>query len=167
MVHRIPVVKARSGTKPPSSLAGFLEKQFQSCNSAVDLGPYSGGEIPAIQRHELTVALKQMARGKCLDRAGVSLEMLLYGGEALHSCLLGYYNSMITTGEFDDSWKETLFVMLRKSGDLGDPANWRPIAILRICYKLFARIVHNRIRNTLDEQQADDADGLQVKTRHR
>ena len=104
------------------------------------------------QYSELVKAMKQMARGKCVDRAGVSLEMLLHGGDPLHSFLLGLYNTMIRTGAFDASWKETLFVMLPKAGDLGDPANWRPIAILRVCYKLFARIIHNRVRHTLDER---------------
>ena len=160
VVHWIPVAKARSVAKPPLALASFLEKQFQSTHYTVQVGPYTSQDVPSIQFWELEKALKQMARGNCRDRAGGSLEMLLHGGDALPCCLLGMYNSMIRNDEFDSSWKETVFVMLPKTGDLDDPANWRLIAVLRVCYKLFARIIYNRIRVTLDGQQSEDQMGF-------
>ena len=89
--------------------------------------------------------------------------MLLHGGDALHSSLVGMYNSMISDGEFDPSWKETVFVMHSKAGDLEDPVNWRPIAFLRVCYKLFARIMYNRIRVPVDAQQSEDQMGFRTK----
>lgn len=50
--------------------------------------------------------------------------------------------------------------MLPKSGDLNNPGNWRPIAVLPICYKLFARIVYNRLRLFLDPQISDEQMGF-------
>ena len=37
-----------------------------------------------------------------------------------------------------------------------DPNNWRPIAILSITYKIFARVIYNRIRRDLDAHQSED-----------
>ena len=46
--------------------------------------------------------------------------------------------------------------MLPKSGNLADSSNWRPIAILPIFYKLFARMIYNRISPTLLAHQSED-----------
>ena len=35
--------------------------------------------------------------------------------------------------------------MLPKECDLGEISNWRSIAILLICYKVFSKLVHDRI----------------------
>ena len=46
--------------------------------------------------------------------------------------------------------------MLPKSGDLTKVSNWRPIAILPILYKIFARLVYNRISPVLFQHQSRD-----------
>lgn len=46
--------------------------------------------------------------------------------------------------------------MISKDGPLQDVANWRPIAILPISYKLFARMLYIRISPTLFESQSCD-----------
>ena len=43
--------------------------------------------------------------------------------------------------------------MLAKAGDLTLTKNWRPIAVLRVLYKVFARMVYNRIQPVLDKHQ--------------
>ena len=35
--------------------------------------------------------------------------------------------------------------MLPKGGDQKDPSNWRPIAVLHVWYKIFARIMYNSV----------------------
>jgi hypothetical protein len=50
--------------------------------------------------------------------------------------------------------------MVPKSGDLTQPSNWQPIAILPIFYKIFARIIYGRLRDKLDGQQCSDQTGF-------
>ena len=50
--------------------------------------------------------------------------------------------------------------MLPKTGNLCEIANWRPIAILPILYKLFARMVYHRISPTLLAHQSQDQFGF-------
>ena len=45
--------------------------------------------------------------------------------------------------------------MLPKDGDTRQLKNWRPIAILPIMYKLFARLLYNRISPTLFNRQSE------------
>ena len=49
-----------------------------------------------------------------------------------------------------------------KSGDLTNPGNWRPLTILNIAYKFFARIVYKRLKQILEAQQSKDQVGFRT-----
>ena len=53
--------------------------------------------------------------------------------------------------------------VLHKSGDQQLPQNYRPIATIPILYKLFARLLYNRLEPTLDSQQSCDQAGFRRK----
>ena len=89
--------------------------------------------IPKITEAELDRATRQMAKGKCGDASGVFMEMVRDGGSELRRCLADAYNGLLKDGFSETGWQETLFVVLPKAGDLTDPANWRPIAVLKVC----------------------------------
>ena len=57
-----------------------------------------------------------------------------------------------------------MFVMLPKSADLSETNNWRPIAILKIAYKIFSSLLHLRLRRQLDFQQSVDQLGFRPRT---
>ena len=52
--------------------------------------------------------------------------------------------------------------ILPKAGDPTILKNWRPIAMLRISYKLFARLLYHRLRPVLDLQQSPDQVGFRA-----
>ena len=52
----------------------------------------------------------------------------------------------------------------QKSGNLSETNNWRPIAILKITYKIFSSLLHLRLRRQLDYQQSADQVGFRPKT---
>ena len=74
--------------------------------------------------------------------------------------LLRLYNEILTTGQTDDGWHETIFCMIPKSGDLTDASNWRPIAILPILYKIFSRMLYDRLLPLLDAEQSEEQIGF-------
>ncbi|KAK6751078.1 hypothetical protein RB195_002821 [Necator americanus] len=47
-------------------------------------------------------------------------------------------------------WKTSKTVLLYKKGDPHDIGNYRPICLLSVIYKLFTRVILNRIENTID-----------------
>ncbi|KAE9417642.1 hypothetical protein Angca_002385, partial [Angiostrongylus cantonensis] len=57
-------------------------------------------------------------------------------------------------------WKTSKTVLLFKKGDLHDIGNYRPICLLPVVYKLFTRVILNRIDGTLDEGQPCDQAGF-------
>ena len=97
-----------------------------------------------------------MANLKAADEEGLCMEMFKYGSSRLKKELLKCFNSIFRTGEIDDSWTVAIFQMLPKTGNLNDVANWRPIAILPILYKIFAKLVYQRISPRLFLNQSAD-----------
>ena len=113
---------------------------------------------------ELQVVLKEMRRNKCADTSGLVAECFIYGNLDLHKCLLDVFNNMLAVGRFDASWSHTVFTMLPKGGNLFSPSNWRPIAVLKITYKIFAKLVYKRLRPTLERHQSKDQVGFRPCT---
>ncbi|KAK6747893.1 hypothetical protein RB195_000851 [Necator americanus] len=57
-------------------------------------------------------------------------------------------------------WKTSKTVLLYKKVDPYDIGNYRPICLLSVIYKLFTRVVFNRIEKVLDEGQPCDIEHI-------
>ncbi|KAK6750712.1 hypothetical protein RB195_002593 [Necator americanus] len=57
-------------------------------------------------------------------------------------------------------WKTSKTVLLYKKGDPHDIGNYRPICLLSVIYKLFTRVILNRIEKVLDEGQPCEQAGF-------
>ncbi|KAK6749445.1 hypothetical protein RB195_001821 [Necator americanus] len=55
-------------------------------------------------------------------------------------------------------WKTSKTVLLYKKGDPHDIGNYRPICLLSVIYKLFTRVILDRIEKVLDEGQPCEAE---------
>jgi len=120
-----------------------------------------GGSIPPFTAKELRCELQKLKTHKCQDGAGLVAEMLKCGGETLVEILCETYNQLLLcNGEAPITWKETIITVLHKSGDERLPANYRPIVIIPILYKLFARLLYARLAPILDAEQCADQAGF-------
>jgi retron-type reverse transcriptase len=72
---------------------------------------------------------------------------------------------MLKAGATEIDWKLIHFHMLPKSGDLSSAANWRPIAILPIFYKIFSRMIFGRLKHTLEARQSPEQTGFRTGIR--
>ena len=116
---------------------------FSSGELKVLLEETSANGLPDVEPFtifELQLVLKEMRGNKCADTSGLVAECFIYGNLDLHKCLLDVFNSMLAVGRFDASWSHIVFAMLPKGGTLLSPSNWRPIAVLKITYKMFAKL---------------------------
>jgi hypothetical protein len=53
--------------------------------------------------------------------------------------------------DIPDTWKTSTTVLIYKKSDPNDISNWRPIAIMRTIYKLFAGVLARRLTTWLDD----------------
>ena len=117
--------------------------------------------IVPFSMEELIAGLKQLRSGRCKDTTGLLAEMLKAGGTTLHLHLLRLFNDVIKpTATPPSQWKKTTISVIYKSGDAQLPNNYRPIAIIPLLYKLFARLLYNRLQPDLDRHQSPDQAGF-------
>eukprot|EP00973_Karenia_brevis_P051122 7100371-Karenia_brevis.AAC.1 len=102
-----------------------------------------------------------MARKRAAHQAGIVVEMLQSGSNALLEIIAAMFTHLLQgKGEAPESWKKSLVIILHKKGDTKTLDNYRPITLLPILYKLFTRVLHSRIKGTLEEAQCADQAGF-------
>ena len=136
--------------------AKTLQEIYESPNEKLKVDYGKIEDIPQFELIEMQKTLGQMRNSRCADKSNVVVEMIKYSDSFFQSTLLNYFNDILTTGKVPLNWHVTLFSMLPKSGDLKNPSNWRPIAILPILYKIFAKMLYYRLYPILDQYQPDD-----------
>ena len=110
---------------------------------------------------ELCHAMRQLKKGKAADNNGIIAEMLTNGGHRLRTTLLHLYNDILKPdAPTPSTWQHTTIKVLHKSGDKQLPSNYRPIATIPLLYKLFSRLLYNRLEPTLDKNQSCDQAGF-------
>ena len=155
---------ARSELALQTFFTEFYEELYSSTRDAEQNEETGNTPVTAFMRTELVSAIKGLKSNKCKDTAGIKAEMLKMGGESLVDVLLELYNRVVTqTMEIPKSWKHSVITVLYKSGDAMLPQNYRPICIIPILYKLFSKLLYNRLYPILDKAQCADQAGF----RHR
>ena len=119
--------------------------------------------IPKVTAEEIKQQLQKMAKRKAGDARGIVIEMIQKGGQLLMEQLAELFSDILSPDKGPpDYWKEARLKVLSKKGYRGDPANYRPIAMLPILYKLFAKIVCGRVTDTLNRHQSVDQAGFRA-----
>ena len=139
--------------------ACFYEQLYTARDTGSPGSSCHSSHIQDFTNDELDAALSGMKSGRCADESGIVAEMLKCSGRRFRGQLLELFNDILKPGsEPPDSWRKTRLVVLFKKGDQNLVKNYRPIAILPIMYKLFARMLCNRLQPTItSEQSADQA----------
>eukprot|EP00973_Karenia_brevis_P072937 10130340-Karenia_brevis.AAC.1 len=102
-----------------------------------------------------------MSKGRAGDRKGVVIEMILYGGTVLLQCIADLFTSILQMRmPAPEYWSESFVTVLFKNGDSQLPGNYRPITLLPILYKLFSRVLRERLRPILEAAQCVDQAGF-------
>ena len=73
--------------------------------------------------------------------------------------LLALMNDLLFSGELPSTWQRTVVQMLPKTAKTMVTSDYRPIASVRVLYKLFAYLVLSRIEHILDSAQPEEQHG--------
>ena len=91
------------------------------------------------------------------------VEIIQKGGATLVSAIADLFTDVIKTDILPPEYgNESRLRVLFKKGDLENPSNYRPITLLPILYKLFARVLCGRIGPIIDQQQPKDQAGFRT-----
>ena len=108
-------------------------------------------DIELLQWHELSHGLHAMASNKSFDHIGLTAEMLRFAPIEATDILLGLLNDIFAHNQFLDNWRTTQFVMIAKHIESRTVDEFRPIVLLDISYKVYARLLNSRVRKYLNK----------------
>ena len=58
---------------------------------------------------------------------------------------------LISSGTLPHSFRRAVITLIPKKGDLADIANWRPVSLLNNDYKIFAKVLANRLKLSIGQ----------------
>ncbi|EYC43821.1 hypothetical protein Y032_0480g2243 [Ancylostoma ceylanicum] len=108
----------------------------------------------------ILIAIKSVKNRAALGPDRIRPEHLKNLSTALVSTLATLFTRYLSECKVASRWKTSRTVLLYKKGDPQDIRNYRPICLLSVAYKLFTRIILNRIERTLDEGQPCEQAGF-------
>ena len=91
------------------------------------------------------MALKQLKNNKAAGEDGITSELLKVGGTLVLKVLQRLFNSVLFDGTTPEAWNRGVVVLFFKKGDKTLLKNYRPISLLSHVYKLFSRVITNRL----------------------
>ena len=98
---------------------------------------------------ELSAALQRMSSSKSSGADGITIAMLRTTFPVVGPHLLHVINNCIVHSDLPSPWRAATVVPLHKSGNMGDPSNYRPISVLPVVAKLCERVVCSQLMDYL------------------
>ena len=123
-------------------------------------GPLQDGDTaPQVTQQEVSVAMKDLKTGKAAGYDNVFPEFLKNLGPNALKWLSKFFSRILTEQNIPKQWRRAKVIAIPKPNkDRTEAANYRPISLLSVTFKLLERIVLRRvsdaIENTLDTAQA-------------
>lgn len=119
-------------------------------------------DTPDITIDEIQAALLAMKNGKAPGDDQIVIEAIKAGGEAIKRALSKLFTECLRRGTTPSQWNNAVIVIMHKKGDISNLSNYRPISLLSHTYKLFMKIIANRLTPKLDFYQPREQAGFRT-----
>ena len=113
---------------------------------------------------KLMGAVAKLKLNKSADESGLVAEVFKHIPANFAAKILRLYNNLLSSGHILSSWRRTLFTMLAKHRQAALVTDFRPIASVRLFYKIFAYMIWHRIEPCLDSHQPEERHGFLCRT---
>jgi len=107
---------------------------------------------------EVDKVLRGMKNGKSQGEDGLSAELFKWGGEKMKEKLAKLFSMCLRKREIPSNWNNAIILLYTK-GDKERVENYRPISLLSVLYKMFTKVILNRIERDLDFNQRREQAG--------
>lgn len=109
-----------------------------------------------ITEEETKDALRKTKNGKAAGEDGISAEMLKKGGPVIIRWLTRIFQQAWTMEKVPKDWERNIIVPLYKKGDSTDCNNYRAICLSAVAFKIYSRILENRLRSEIEHRIQDE-----------
>jgi hypothetical protein len=94
---------------------------------------------------------------------GLINECLKWGKEELTTTIITLFNRIIKSEDTPRQWQRSTIILIHKKGNRDDLNNYRPISQLSNLYKVFTKILTNRLAKIMDQNQPPEQAGFRAK----
>lgn len=115
---------------------------------------------PEILPSEVRKAILSQKSDKAPGPDKITNELLKGTLEELAPILTKIFNKVITSGIIPEQWETSHIILIYKKGPKEDIGNYRPISLMSNVYKVFSKIILDRISTKLDENQPIEQAGF-------
>ncbi|GBP13562.1 LINE-1 retrotransposable element ORF2 protein [Eumeta japonica] len=115
---------------------------------------------PDILPSETRKAILSQKLDKAPGPDKITNELLRGTVKELVPILTKIFNGILRSGQVPEQWETSHIILIHKKGQKDDIGNYRPISLMSNIYKIFFKIILNRISNTLDENQPKEQAGF-------
>lgn len=109
---------------------------------------------------EVEKAIKEMKNYKACGEDSTFAELWKYAGSTAQTSLHVTFQKIWITEKFPEHWTKAIINPIHKKGDKSNPDNYRGISLLDCTYKIFSKILYNRIKEQLDQELGDYQGGF-------
>ena len=117
--------------------------------------------IPTLE--EVRKAMKSMKNSKAPGEDNLTAELFKSGGECLERKMTRLVQKIWRNERIPQSWSVGIIIPLHKKGDKSLCSNYRGICLLEIGYKIFAKVLYNRLVTLSEEIIGDYQCGFRKK----
>lgn len=117
-------------------------------------------EVPEILTSEVIKAIKSQKLEKAPGPDKIPNEMLKGTLEEISPVLTKLFNEILQTRLIPEEWTECHIILLHKKGPRDEIGNYRPISLISNIYKVFAKVILERISLVLNENQPVEQAGF-------
>jgi endonuclease/exonuclease/phosphatase family metal-dependent hydrolase len=118
--------------------------------------------VPCIMESEVRKAILTQKNGKAPGPDRITNEILKGTLEIIGGSLTTLFNEILSTVIIPEQWTKTTITLIHKKGDKSKIDNYRPISLMTNLYKVFSKIILNRLTKKLDEQQPREQAGFRT-----
>jgi hypothetical protein len=114
----------------------------------------------APSKEEIRKAIGQLRNGKAAGPDHIPAEALKADVETTVNILHPLFQHIWEEEHIPEEWKEGHLIKLPKKGDLSDCGNYRGIMLLSTIWKVFNRVILNRMKGQVDKELRDQQAGF-------
>jgi len=117
--------------------------------------------VEEISKEEVRAAIRSLKNWKAPGSDSIPSELIKYGGEDMHNFIYRVCHSRVWQEEtMPESWSEAIIIPLHKKGDKTECNNYRGISLLNSVYKIFSKVLLNRLTPYAEECLGEHQSGF-------
>ena len=144
----------RDSMIPANTWVNFFKKMYEEALPQATHTPHLDEipQWPRVMTSEITSYIGEMKKGKAPGWDGITPEFLKEFKEWWAPYLADLFTYIDSTGRLPKDWGMAVVVPIYKKGKRDDPSNYRPISLLSVTSKIYARHLLARLKEWLEKE---------------